>query len=220
MALPHGDVGGLRVLAGRPAARGAPGARHALVMISRRRAGLPLLTGGRDHLTHRLASRLGSPRQVALTLGAAPGGARRCGYRRGALGQGSSRRRLVDLVRCRHLGRRAARERGLGAGARRRGRPAAPRRRENRDGAGRASWRAARSRSSVRLRPEPLLLRLLRRLGVGADRALAFSRRCWAGDRASRRPATVGRSSRWAAWSRFGCGRCCPPHGRSPPTRQ
>ncbi|MBA2347918.1 MAG: undecaprenyl/decaprenyl-phosphate alpha-N-acetylglucosaminyl 1-phosphate transferase [Solirubrobacterales bacterium] len=39
-----------------------------LVSVSRRRAGRPLLSGGRDHLTHRLATRLGSPGRVALAL--------------------------------------------------------------------------------------------------------------------------------------------------------
>ncbi len=39
-----------------------------LVTFSRSRAGRPVLSGGRDHLTHRLAKRLGSPRRVALTL--------------------------------------------------------------------------------------------------------------------------------------------------------
>jgi UDP-GlcNAc:undecaprenyl-phosphate GlcNAc-1-phosphate transferase len=39
-----------------------------LVTVSRTRAGRPVLSGGRDHLTHRLASRLGPPRKVALTL--------------------------------------------------------------------------------------------------------------------------------------------------------
>jgi hypothetical protein len=39
-----------------------------LVVISRSRAGVPVLTGGRDHLTHRLVRWLGSPRWVALTL--------------------------------------------------------------------------------------------------------------------------------------------------------
>jgi UDP-GlcNAc:undecaprenyl-phosphate GlcNAc-1-phosphate transferase len=39
-----------------------------LVTISRSRAGRPMLSGGRDHLTHRLANRLGTPRRVALTL--------------------------------------------------------------------------------------------------------------------------------------------------------
>jgi UDP-GlcNAc:undecaprenyl-phosphate/decaprenyl-phosphate GlcNAc-1-phosphate transferase len=39
-----------------------------LVVVSRRRAGVPLVTAGRDHLTHRLLLRLGSPRRVALAL--------------------------------------------------------------------------------------------------------------------------------------------------------
>ncbi len=39
-----------------------------LVTISRTRAGRSVLVGGRDHLTHRLAGRLGAPRRVALTL--------------------------------------------------------------------------------------------------------------------------------------------------------
>jgi len=49
---------------------GLPVVDTTLVMISRRRAGIPLLTGGRDHLTHRVSSRLGDPRRVALALGA------------------------------------------------------------------------------------------------------------------------------------------------------
>jgi len=39
-----------------------------LVTISRSRAGRPVLSGGRDHLTHRLGNQLGSPRKVALAL--------------------------------------------------------------------------------------------------------------------------------------------------------
>lgn len=39
-----------------------------LVTFSRSRGGRPVLSGGRDHLTHRLAKRLGSPQRVALTL--------------------------------------------------------------------------------------------------------------------------------------------------------
>ena len=39
-----------------------------LVSISRRRGGRPLLSGGRDHLTHRLALRLGSTRRVPVAL--------------------------------------------------------------------------------------------------------------------------------------------------------
>ena len=40
-----------------------------LVVISRRRRGIPLLTGGRDHLTHRLLAMTGTPQAVAATLG-------------------------------------------------------------------------------------------------------------------------------------------------------
>jgi UDP-GlcNAc:undecaprenyl-phosphate/decaprenyl-phosphate GlcNAc-1-phosphate transferase len=39
-----------------------------LVVFSRRRAGIPVATAGRDHLTHRLLSRLGSARRVAGAL--------------------------------------------------------------------------------------------------------------------------------------------------------
>jgi UDP-GlcNAc:undecaprenyl-phosphate GlcNAc-1-phosphate transferase len=39
-----------------------------LVTISRTRAGRSVLTGGRDHLTHRLERSLGAPRDVAMTL--------------------------------------------------------------------------------------------------------------------------------------------------------
>jgi UDP-GlcNAc:undecaprenyl-phosphate GlcNAc-1-phosphate transferase len=41
-----------------------------LVVVSRSRGGRPVLSGGRDHITHRLARRLGPPRNVALTLAA------------------------------------------------------------------------------------------------------------------------------------------------------
>ena len=39
-----------------------------LVVVSRRRRGVPLLTGGRDHLTHRLLAMTGSPQAVAAML--------------------------------------------------------------------------------------------------------------------------------------------------------
>jgi UDP-GlcNAc:undecaprenyl-phosphate GlcNAc-1-phosphate transferase len=39
-----------------------------LVTISRTRAGKSVLTGGRDHLTHRLVRHLGTPRRVAVAL--------------------------------------------------------------------------------------------------------------------------------------------------------
>jgi UDP-GlcNAc:undecaprenyl-phosphate GlcNAc-1-phosphate transferase len=41
-----------------------------LVIVSRRRRGISLLTGGRDHLTHRLLAMTGSPQAVAAMLGA------------------------------------------------------------------------------------------------------------------------------------------------------
>lgn len=40
-----------------------------LVVVSRWRQGIPLLTGGRDHVTHRLLAKLRSPGKVALALG-------------------------------------------------------------------------------------------------------------------------------------------------------
>jgi UDP-GlcNAc:undecaprenyl-phosphate/decaprenyl-phosphate GlcNAc-1-phosphate transferase len=42
-----------------------------LVTISRTRAGRSILSGGRDHITHRLLRSLGAPHNVALTLGLA-----------------------------------------------------------------------------------------------------------------------------------------------------
>ena len=54
----------------RAAGRPAGCSTRASSMVSRRRAGVSLLQGGRDHLTHRLRSRLRSARAVALALGA------------------------------------------------------------------------------------------------------------------------------------------------------
>lgn len=42
-----------------------------LVIVSRRRRRVPLLTGGRDHLTHRLLGALRTPQRVAASLAAA-----------------------------------------------------------------------------------------------------------------------------------------------------
>lgn len=50
---------------------GIPATDTALVIISRRRKGISVLTGGRDHLTHRTRRRLGTSHAVATTLGAA-----------------------------------------------------------------------------------------------------------------------------------------------------
>ncbi|MDO9356964.1 MAG: O-antigen ligase family protein [Solirubrobacteraceae bacterium] len=49
---------------------GVPAADTALVIVSRRRKGISVLTGGRDHLTHRTRRRLGTAHSVAITLGA------------------------------------------------------------------------------------------------------------------------------------------------------
>ena len=56
---------------------GLPALDTALVIVSRRRRGAGVFTGGRDHLTHRLRARLGSPRRVAMAL--ATGQAFLCG---------------------------------------------------------------------------------------------------------------------------------------------
>jgi UDP-GlcNAc:undecaprenyl-phosphate GlcNAc-1-phosphate transferase len=56
---------------------GLPALDTALVIISRKRRGVGICTGGRDHLTHRLRARLGSPRRVAMAL--ATGQAFLCG---------------------------------------------------------------------------------------------------------------------------------------------
>jgi UDP-GlcNAc:undecaprenyl-phosphate GlcNAc-1-phosphate transferase len=56
---------------------GLPALDTALVIVSRKRRGVGICTGGRDHLTHRLRARLGSPRRVAMAL--ATGQAFLCG---------------------------------------------------------------------------------------------------------------------------------------------
>ncbi len=50
---------------------GIPALDTCLVVVSRTRRGIPLLTGGRDHLTHRTRQRLRTARAVAIALGAA-----------------------------------------------------------------------------------------------------------------------------------------------------
>ena len=71
MALPLSqDVVGWQALAIGVLLAGLPLLDTSLVILSRRRAGVSLLPAGRDHLTHRLRSRLPSARAVALALGA------------------------------------------------------------------------------------------------------------------------------------------------------
>jgi UDP-GlcNAc:undecaprenyl-phosphate GlcNAc-1-phosphate transferase len=48
---------------------GVPALDTTLVIVSRRRRGISILTGGRDHLTHRARQRLRTTRAVALSLG-------------------------------------------------------------------------------------------------------------------------------------------------------
>jgi UDP-GlcNAc:undecaprenyl-phosphate GlcNAc-1-phosphate transferase len=53
---------------------GAPLLDTAVVVISRRRRGVPTLTGGRDHLTHRIHARVHSARGTATIVAVAQGG--------------------------------------------------------------------------------------------------------------------------------------------------
>jgi UDP-GlcNAc:undecaprenyl-phosphate GlcNAc-1-phosphate transferase len=48
---------------------GIPALDTCLVVVSRRRRGVSILTGGQDHLTHRTRQRIGAARNVALVLG-------------------------------------------------------------------------------------------------------------------------------------------------------
>ncbi len=50
---------------------GVPALDTCLVIISRRRRGISILTGGQDHLTHRTRRRMRTARRVALVLGSA-----------------------------------------------------------------------------------------------------------------------------------------------------
>jgi UDP-GlcNAc:undecaprenyl-phosphate GlcNAc-1-phosphate transferase len=50
---------------------GIPTLDTALVVVSRRRRGVPVLSGGRDHLTHRTRRRLATASAVAVALGSA-----------------------------------------------------------------------------------------------------------------------------------------------------
>ena len=71
MMVPTG-LGDLAVLAAVPLA-GVAIFDTSLVVVSRRRRGVGILTGGRDHSTHRLLRPLGTPARVALALGLAQG---------------------------------------------------------------------------------------------------------------------------------------------------
>ena len=68
MLAPMGEVDGWPALFGAALLVGLPLLDTALVMVSRRRRGAHLWSGGRDHLTHRLRTRLPSARAVAVAL--------------------------------------------------------------------------------------------------------------------------------------------------------
>ena len=50
---------------------GIPALDTCLVIVSRRRRGVSILTGGQDHLTHRTRTRMRTARRVVLVLGSA-----------------------------------------------------------------------------------------------------------------------------------------------------
>lgn len=68
MALPTSGAGGVEALIALLPLVGLAVFDTSLVVVSRTRHGLSVLEGGRDHLTHRLAGRLGSPQTVAVVL--------------------------------------------------------------------------------------------------------------------------------------------------------
>jgi UDP-GlcNAc:undecaprenyl-phosphate/decaprenyl-phosphate GlcNAc-1-phosphate transferase len=74
MALPAKEELGLESLLAAVLLAGLPVLDTSLVMISRRRAGLSIMKGGRDHLTHRLRTRIGTARTVAVILGVVQAG--------------------------------------------------------------------------------------------------------------------------------------------------
>jgi UDP-GlcNAc:undecaprenyl-phosphate/decaprenyl-phosphate GlcNAc-1-phosphate transferase len=73
MALPADAAGGWVTLLVAAPLVALPILDTTLVVVSRRRRGVQVMSGGRDHLTHRLHARLGSAQNVALCLAAAQG---------------------------------------------------------------------------------------------------------------------------------------------------
>ncbi len=82
-----------------------------LVVVSRLRRGAPVLSGSRDHLSHRLLGWTGSARGVAMVLAVYPGASVRAGDRPlpgGRVGRGDRRGRLRGRRACGDRGARAA----------------------------------------------------------------------------------------------------------------
>ena len=71
MASPGAQESGWSALLALAPMVGLPILDTALVVVSRRRGGRPVLSGGRDHLTHRLRAMLGSGTAVVVALAAA-----------------------------------------------------------------------------------------------------------------------------------------------------
>ncbi len=71
MSVPMGTLSGWETVVVAALIAGLPIFDTVLVMISRRRRGVPLLTGGTDHTTHRLLASLKTPRAVVATLAGA-----------------------------------------------------------------------------------------------------------------------------------------------------
>jgi UDP-GlcNAc:undecaprenyl-phosphate/decaprenyl-phosphate GlcNAc-1-phosphate transferase len=69
MSIPQGETGGWPLLLTASLLLGIPVLDTLLVVVSRARRGVSLMKGGRDHLTHRLQTKLGSAQAVALTVG-------------------------------------------------------------------------------------------------------------------------------------------------------
>lgn len=74
MTAPYGDLSGWSMLIPATLAVGLPAFDTALVIVSRRRRGTPVLSGATDHTTHRLNAFLKSPRAVAFALAFAQAG--------------------------------------------------------------------------------------------------------------------------------------------------
>jgi UDP-GlcNAc:undecaprenyl-phosphate GlcNAc-1-phosphate transferase len=74
MAAPGTQESGWSALLAMAPMVGLPILDTTLVVISRRRGGRPVLSGGRDHLTHRLRAVLGTPRAVVVALGSVQAG--------------------------------------------------------------------------------------------------------------------------------------------------
>jgi UDP-GlcNAc:undecaprenyl-phosphate/decaprenyl-phosphate GlcNAc-1-phosphate transferase len=71
MTLPETEAFGWEMLPVIAVMVGIPALDTALVIVSRLRRRVPVLSGGRDHVTHRLLETLGSCRRVALALAGA-----------------------------------------------------------------------------------------------------------------------------------------------------